>query len=327
MIAYHILCHDNFTQVLRLVESLYHRDDVFLIDIDDGKNPDTRALVALQSRANVHIVRDSNIGWGGSGTLRKTLSGAFKLLELKKNWQYYVVLSGQDLPIKSNQQIKQTLAEREKDKINYIECGGCAALDIEQVPPMQGVLRDLDPSVTAYQLLADRGHTDVYIKPGTVDIHHSMYVRTLLNIIEVGGKGEVYIENAEPLLLKARAIFFQQRPFYMGANWFNLHRELLEHMRDDPFTYTLFEVMRSTFIPDESFFQTYIMNSIFHETVCGDIGRHILRPKDRANNADVKVFDQQDWQSIAGSSALYGRKFDTRRNPDIVDRVLASREG
>jgi len=106
-----------------------------------------------------------------------------------------------------------------------------------------------------------------------------------------------------------------------------LHRELLEYMRDDPFTYQLFELIRTTFIPDESFFQTYIMNSDYRESVCHDIGRHILRPPDGANNADVKVFDTQDWDSIVNSAALYGRKFDTRRDATIIDRVLETRMG
>jgi len=73
MIAYHILCHDNFPQVARLIESLYTPSDVFLIDIDDGKNPNTRAIDKWTSRENVHVKRDANIGWGASGTLRKTI--------------------------------------------------------------------------------------------------------------------------------------------------------------------------------------------------------------------------------------------------------------
>lgn len=319
MIAYHILCHDNFAQVIRLIDSLYTREDTFLIDIDDGKNPDTRALNALSNRPNVHIVRDANIGWGGVGTLRKTIKGAFKLLELRKNWQYYVVLSGQDLPIKSNDYIKQHLATREKEKINYIQ-GTCPKrISVDSIPLMS--------NASDYTLLADRGHTRVYLKPGTIDIHHTMYVRLLLNVTEVGEKGEVFLETVEPLLQRAREDYFSRYPFHMGANWFNLHRSLLEHMANDPFTYELYDRIRGTFIPDESYFQTYIMNSPFRDTVCEDIGRHILRPLDKANNADVKVLEQTDWESINNSTALYGRKFDTRRDKQIVDRVLESRAG
>ena len=78
MIAYHILCHGNFAQVARLIEALYTPDDVFLIDIDDGKYCDSTEVDGFTSRfareTNVHIMRDANIGWGASGTLRKTIS-------------------------------------------------------------------------------------------------------------------------------------------------------------------------------------------------------------------------------------------------------------
>lgn len=327
MIAYHILCHDNLSQVVRLLDAVYDRDDVYLIDIDDSNNPDLRVLNALPNRPNVHIMCDANIGWGGCGTLRKTINGAFKLLDLRKNWQYYVVLSGQDLPLKSNQHIKDALAARENEKINYIECHASRPLSPDQVPQMQLVSRSTASTNGDYQLLADRGHTRVYIKPGTMDIHYTMHVRTLLNVIEVGGKSEVYLENAEPLLLQSRANYFRKYPFHTGANWFNLHREFLEYMRNDAFALELFSAMRTTFIPDESYFQTYIMSTRFRDSVCGDIGRHILRPLDSARNADVKVFDQHDWDSISQSSALYGRKFDTRRDLQIVDQVLEARAG
>ena len=98
MIAYHILCHNNFPQVAKLLDALYSVDDVFLIDIDDGNAPDTTAIENFSSRENVHITRDKNIGWGGSGTLRKTIRGAFFLLDADKRWDYYITLSGQDLP-------------------------------------------------------------------------------------------------------------------------------------------------------------------------------------------------------------------------------------
>ena len=55
MIAYHILCHGNFPQVAELVNALYSESDVFLIDIDDGQNPDTKALRQFEGRSNVHL--------------------------------------------------------------------------------------------------------------------------------------------------------------------------------------------------------------------------------------------------------------------------------
>ena len=311
MIAYHILCHDNFAQVARLIEALYSEDDVFLIDIDDGNQPDTSAIKALAQRSNVHIVHDANIGWGAGGTLRKTIKGAFSLLRLDAQWQYYVVLSGQDLPLKSIATIKAELSDGAARQANYLRFGATEVLEPTELPMINKSQR--------IALWGDRGHTKVYSKPGAINPQVNHGARWLVDVTEVGEQGEVYIGNCDELLLARRRAFFEKYPFYEGPNWFNLHRSLLEFMLADPFTYELYDVLRSTFIPDESFFQTYIMNTRFRDTVDWNYGRLILRPGPKPR---VKVFTGEDWPEISQCAELFGRKFDTRESPEIVDQVL-----
>jgi len=315
LIAYHILCHDNFAQVARLLDALYSPEDVFLVDIDDGKKPDTEAIDDWLQRDNVHVTRDANIGWGGSGTLRKTMMGAFRLLELDASWKYYVVLSGQDLPLKSNRHIKSVLAEGHRARTNYIRCF--------EAPYIK--LADLEPHNKAKKsvIWGDRGHTKVYAKPGAINPQTGMYARTLVDVAEAGEDGAVYVGTVDPLLHRYREDFFARYPFYTGANWFNLHRELIECMVDDKFTYELYSAIKTSFLPDESFFQTYVMNSRFRNTVSMDYGRLILRPGPKPK---VKMFEMSDWETISTCTELYGRKFDTRHDAEIVERVLAERE-
>ncbi len=314
MIAYHILCHDNFAQVARLLESLYSANDVFLIDIDDGKKPKTDAIKNWSQRDNVHVVRDSNIGWGASGTLRKTIKGAFHLLELDDAWQYYVVLSGQDLPLKSNAHIKSVLAEGARHKTNFIRTFQPPHVALETV--------EIANKGKKSHMWGDRGHTKVYAKPGAINPQVAMYARTLVDVAEAGEDGAVFVGTVDPLLHKHREAFYKRYPYHMGANWFNLHRELIEAMRGDPFAYELYAEMKTTFIPDESYFQTYVMNSRFRNSVSQDYGRLILRPGPIPR---VKTFDIDDWSTIRKCNELYGRKFDTRHDSKIVNRVLADR--
>ena len=314
MLAYHILCHDNFKQVSRLIESLYSDSDVFLIDIDDGKQPKTNAIKGWLKKPNVHVKRDANIGWGASGTLRKTIDGAFSLLELDANWDYYIVLSGQDLPLKSNEHIKKQLAEGATSRTNYIRCFEASVVALDDL----AIDNDRDHCV----LWGDRGHTRVFAKPGSINPQDTMYARSLVDVAEVGEEGAVYVGTADPFLRKHREAFFARYPFYTGANWFTLHRSFLEHMAEDPFTYELYSTIKTSFIPDESFFQTCIMNGPFRETVSQNYGRLILRPGPVPR---VKVFDMDDWPVIEACDELFGRKFDTRHDRKIVDAVLKSR--
>lgn len=313
MIAYHILCHGNFKQVALLIDSLYTREDTFLIDIDDGQKPDTRALKKFAGLDNVEIVRDSNIGWGAGGTLRKTLKGAFRLLA-SGNWRYYVVLSGQDLPLKSNDHIKNRLSRGEADKTNFIRVSPALPVDMASVP--------INNKSGKVVMLGDRGHTKVFARPDTIDPQVAFGARWRVDVTEVADRGEVYIGTADPLLMRFRESFFEKYPFYVGANWFNLHRSLVEYMYKDPFTYELYEVLRTTFIPDESYFQTYLKNSPFRNRISCDYGRLILRPGPIPR---VKVFDVDDWREIETSDALYGRKFDINRDKKVVRQVLESR--
>ena len=314
MIAYHILCHDNFPQVARLIESLYTPSDVFLIDIDDGKNPNTRAIDKWTSRENVHVKRDANIGWGASGTLRKTMSGAYALLELDSNWEYYIVLSGQDLPLKSNAHIKKVLSDGAKERTNFIRC-----FIAEHV-----ALESLTAHNTGKKCMqwGDRGHTKVFAKPGAINTQVAMYARTLVDVAEVGEEGAVYVGTVDPFLHRHREAFFKEHPFYTGANWFNLHRSFVEYLAVDPFCNEIYSAIKTTFIPDESFFQTCIMNSPFKDTVSQNYGRLILRPPPVHK---VKVFESSDWPVISSCAELFGRKFDTAHDKQIVDKVLASR--
>ncbi|MBX2884329.1 MAG: beta-1,6-N-acetylglucosaminyltransferase [Granulosicoccus sp.] len=314
MIAYHILCHGDFKQVARLIESLYSEEDTFLIDIDDGQKPNTRAIASWLKKPNVHVTFDGDIGWGGAGTLRKTIKGAFRLLELDSGWDYYIVLSGQDLPLKSNRSIKDHLAARSSEQISYLRASCPPELDLATLP--------IDNTSDACVLWGDRGHTRIYAKPGTINPQTGMYARRLVDVTEVGRRGEVYVGTADSLLQQRRDHFFRQYPFHVGANWFNLHRSVLEHMVDDPFTYELFDVIRTTFIPDESFFQTYIMNSPFKARVSHHHGRLILRPGPIPR---VKVLDMSDWDAIESSNDLFARKFDARHDKQLIKRVLTER--
>jgi len=315
MLAYHILCHDNYEQVSTLLDSLYSVDDVFLVDVDPGLYGDTEALSQWKKKPNIHFEFDANIGWGASGILRKTLLGSFKLLELDKKWSYYIVLSGQDLPLKSNDHIKSYLAKGINQKTNYIRCHKADEIDLSSVK-----ISNKGKKTFCW---GDRGHTRVFAKPGAINPQDDMYARTFVDVLEIGEDCSVYVGTADVLTRELRSNFFSKYPYHIGANWFNLHRTLIEYMRKDQFMLDLFGILKNTFIPEEAFFQTYIMNSKFRDTINQNYGRLIIRP---GSVPRVKIFDMSDLEMIVGSDKLYGRKFDTRVDNQIIDEVMNNRD-
>lgn len=310
MIAYHILCHANLAQVAQQLELLYTKDDIYLIDIDNGKTLNIQILDSWIRKPNVHINIDSDIAWGGAGTLRKTILGAYKLLELDKKWTYYVVLSGQCLPIKSTQHIKEYLTELGKNEMNSIRCVAHPTVEIDDIP----ILNSSDE----VKLMSDKGHTKVYTLPGVTTPHHTMAARWRAEIVELGHKSETYWRPCNELLMRRREEFFIEYQYCAGANWFNLHRSIIEYMRSDKFSNELYEVLSTTFIPDESYFQTYIYNSPFRNKIDMDHLRYIPRYKPPY---DVKIIGEEDWDLMLESNALFARKFSEKVDSKFIDTM------
>ena len=314
MIAYHILCHDNFRQVAALVRALHTPETTILVDVDDGKRPDTRPLETLRTCRTC----TSSATRTSAGAVAARCARPCRARSICSNWTRAggttSCCRGRTCRCRSNEAILERFSRADADRTNFIRCHLAEPIRIDEAPVKNRTAR-----VRRWE---DRGHTRLWACPGVISPHVKMYARRLVDVTEVGVRGEVYVGNCEPLLARRRDDFFARHPFHTGPNWFDLHRSLIEHLRDDPFAYELYEVMRSTFIPDESYFQTYLMNGAFRETVDHDYGRFIHRP---VENPEPKVFDEGDWPLIEASGAFYARKFDTRRDRRIVRRVLESR--
>jgi hypothetical protein len=127
-IAYLIVAHKNVQQLELLVESLSYDHNSVLIHIDKKsglmKGPH---LDCLKRMRNVTIISDYNIHWGSFNIVKATL----RLLNIaysEGRHDYYILLSGQDLPIKSNEFIENFLLSR--FGVNFIECWKLPAKDI-----------------------------------------------------------------------------------------------------------------------------------------------------------------------------------------------------
>lgn len=110
-IAYLILCHKHPDQVRRLVEELDDDGVNFVIHVDKrsaGLRPQLEQM--LSGRKNVSFARQLPCYWGRFSIVEATLS-AMKLA-LEQPFDYAVLLSGQDYPVKSRRTIRQFFADR-----------------------------------------------------------------------------------------------------------------------------------------------------------------------------------------------------------------------
>ncbi|WP_066440822.1 beta-1,6-N-acetylglucosaminyltransferase [Chryseobacterium sp. CCH4-E10] len=110
-IAYFIMIHHKPDVFRAMFEKIYTRDQFYLIHIDrKAKEEVTEEIqLYLMQYANVFILESMNIVPGGFSMIQAELNAMEYLLNVNKDWDYFINLSGEDYPLKSQNIIRQFL--------------------------------------------------------------------------------------------------------------------------------------------------------------------------------------------------------------------------
>src|SRR5215471_14604184 len=113
-IAYIISAYKLPQQLARLVRRLRGEATSFFVHVDKKADPSVyTALVAeLEHEPDVHFVKRHTCYWGGFGHVSATLESMRLLLRLGTPFDYLVLLTGQDYPIKPPRYIETFLASQ-----------------------------------------------------------------------------------------------------------------------------------------------------------------------------------------------------------------------
>jgi Core-2/I-Branching enzyme len=112
--AYIISAYKNLEQVARLVCRLHSDRASFLVHVD--RKTDDRAYQALVESLrrfpSVSFLTRHSCHWGGFGHVRATLKGIDELIRRGTSFDYVILLTGQDYPIKPNEHIERFFEEQ-----------------------------------------------------------------------------------------------------------------------------------------------------------------------------------------------------------------------
>lgn len=115
----------------------------------------------------------------------------------------------------------------------------------------------------------------------------------------------------------ARPYLAGDTPF-IGTQWKAVTRSFCEFVCNDPQAERFKDFYRNSFIADEAFFQTVIMNSGDQGIVMDDD----LRMIDWVPDGDIKLrprnYEAKDFGELQRSSDLFARKFDAEDDPEIL---------
>ncbi|MGU3377647.1 beta-1,6-N-acetylglucosaminyltransferase [Chryseobacterium sp. M5A1_1a] len=110
-IAYFIMVHQRPGAFKTLLEKIYTRDQFYLIHIDRKASAETTEVIQdyVIQYPNVYILESMNIVSGGFSMIQAELNSIEFLLNASKKWDYLINLSGEDIPLRSQDIIRQFL--------------------------------------------------------------------------------------------------------------------------------------------------------------------------------------------------------------------------
>ncbi|CAL8080856.1 unnamed protein product [Calicophoron daubneyi] len=125
LLAFSILLHEDLSRAIRLISAIYRPHNYYCIHVD-RKTP-VDYLLALQNvtdclGSNIYFVPDEqrvNVQWGTLSVLEPELICARYLLNAHKKWKYWINLTGQEFPLRTNLELVRAL--QAFDGINLVE--------------------------------------------------------------------------------------------------------------------------------------------------------------------------------------------------------------
>lgn len=295
-IAYIILTHKEPKQLIRLVHRLNPEKNSFFIHIDKKVDNTVydKMKHGLNHFPNIFFLKRYRCFWGDFSLVKATIEGINTLLARKVPFDWLILLSGQDYPIKSNLQIERFLEKHQ----------GTSFIEYFPLPNFKNDWGDENGGLDRIEYWNFR----LFNK------------RFRFTDKPLDCSREVLIQlPAWPLLFASKRKFPKGLSPFGGGEWWCLPRDCIEYIhsfiRRNPAFVRFF---RYVHIPDEIFFQTVVLNSPFQHQVVSDNLRYIDWSPERE---DPAILDKTDFENILYSSSLFARKFDINRDKDILDMI------
>lgn len=108
---------------------------------------------------------------------------------------------------------------------------------------------------------------------------------------------------------------------YIGGQWMMLTRTCCEFLCQSKEVERFEKYYQNTLIPDESFFQTVLMNTTFDGVLIDDDKRAIIWIPDGDIKLRPKTFTNEDFNFLQLGGHLFARKFDDNVDDKIIDNM------
>ena len=112
---------------------------------------------------------------------------------------------------------------------------------------------------------------------------------------------------------------------YGGSTWWDLTREAVDYVCVHADWNGWYDRLADTYVPEEVYVQTLLMNSPLRDTLTDRLLRYIDWTPRRGHSP--AVLDETDLTALLASDALFARKVDSRTSARLIDRINRHRDG
>ena len=283
MHAYLLMVHKNQEQVENLLRLLDDKhNDIYIHCDKKWAAADTERLRGCLRESGMFFTGRTDVRWGDVSQINCELL----LLEAAagNHYEYYHLLSGQDLPLKPQREIRRFFADNGPDK-NYIGFSS-------------------DPSFAAAQIAYRLNTYHLFRRAGAVS--------TLAD--QVGGKLQK--------TLGVRRMK-DGREYGYGSNWFSINDALAQYVvresdairREYRNTLCADEIFLQSLVLRSPF-----RDSLYTDARGERSNLRCIRWTGE-NRDNPYVFREKDYDDLLASGCLFARKFDPQEDPVIIQRI------
>lgn len=296
--AFLIIAHNNWWQLKQLIQLLDAVNHDIYVHIDKkSKSFSEKNFLGLTSKSNVYYFQKYEVFWGGFSQVQVELFLFEKAYQQK--YDYYHVISGVDLPLKSNQEI-DVFFEKNKGK-EFILYDNEKLMNDPEIKRRTKYYHYLQN----YRRRYSQKWKNAFFT----------FLERVLLVMQIG----LNINRVKKLDWQIK----------YGSNWVSITNELVERVIRQKEKIT--KIFSFTNCADELFIQTVAYNCGFKDRIyCPEDGMtENVRFIDwtRGKNGNPYTFTSNDEQKLLSSKDMFARKFSETTDRHIIEKIVSVVKG
>ena len=292
-VAYLILAHHQPLQLFRLVKALSAEGNYFYIHLDARADLREFEFIQEQFEKVVFIKQREACFWGQFSLVQATLN---LIKATGEKYDYSILLSAQDYPIKNNSEINQFLHDNMgKSFINY-KMLPCKEVNERQNGAYRFNRLHVFDGLSSHKVFPPYSKKKLF--NGLFNAWANWY-----------GKRKRPVPN--------------NMTVYWGHQWWILHNDAIKDINKIVSDEKIIDFFKNTWIADEMFFQTILLNST------DSIKRNLVDNNYKFTHWEIdgdrtfhpSVLNEKHFSELRDSDCLFARKFSDEESIELIDKI------